>query len=60
MFGRRTPALPEKLFPLVLRREWRCDWPNPRLSRKRALVLIAAGMKTPRPVPFGSRSVAAE
>lgn len=60
MFGRRPPALPEKPFPLVLRREWRCDGPNPRLGRKRALVLIAAGVKTPRPVPFGHRSVAAE
>ena len=33
----RPPALPERLFPLVLRQEWRCDIPNPRLGRLRAL-----------------------
>jgi hypothetical protein len=52
MFARSQPALPEKPFPLVLRREWRCDGPDPRLGRKRALALIAAGRKTPRPPPF--------
>ena len=60
MFARRPPALPERPFPLVLRQEWRCDTPNPRLGRLRALMLIEAGMKTPRPMPYGSRGVAAE
>ena len=60
MFARRPPALLNRPFPLVLRQEWRCDGPNPRLGRLRALALIAAGMKTPRPMPYGGRGVAAE
>jgi hypothetical protein len=38
---RRAP-MPEKLFPLVLRAEWRCDLPNPRLGRLRALAFRRA------------------
>lgn len=49
---RRKPALPPREFPLVLRREWRCDQPNPRLGRLRALALIAARPKMPRPAPY--------
>jgi hypothetical protein len=37
MFTRRPPALEARPFPLVLRHEWRCDLPNPRLGRPRAL-----------------------
>lgn len=57
-FTKPTPALPARDFPLVLRREWRCDQPNPRLGRLRALALIAARPTTPRPAPY--RLVAAE
>ena len=53
MFTRRPPARPERPFPLVLRREWRCDQPNPRLGRLRALALITASTTTPRPAPYG-------
>ncbi len=60
MFTRRPAALPARPFPLVLRQEWRCGGPNPRLGRLRAIVLITTRTKTPRPLPFGSRSVAAE
>jgi hypothetical protein len=49
MFKSRRAVLPEKPFPLVLRAEWRCDLPNPRLGRLRALAL-AARQKTARPV----------
>lgn len=51
--SRRT--LPEKPFPLVLRQEWRCDRPNPRLGRLKALALIADKQLTERPVPFWTR-----
>jgi len=43
---------PARPFPLVLRREWRCDIPNPRLGRKRALALLAAAQPTARPKPW--------
>lgn len=59
MFTRRPPALPERPFPLVLRAEWRCDRPNPRLGRLRALALIAIGPKTARPAPYRHCAVAA-
>ena len=52
MFTRRPPALPPREFPLVLRREWRSDRPNPRLGRLRALALIIASTTTPRPAPY--------
>ena len=52
MFTRRPPALRPREFPLVLRREWRIDRPNPRLGRLRALALITASTTTPRPAPF--------
>ena len=52
MFTRRPPALPPREFPLVLRREWRIDRPNPRLGRLRALALITASTTTPRPAPY--------
>lgn len=42
MFTRRLPARPERPFPLVLRASWRCDQPNPRLGRLRALAFIAS------------------
>ena len=57
-FTRPAPALPARDFPLVLRREWRCDGPNPRLGRLRALAIIASRPKASRPAPF--RLVAAE
>ena len=46
------PALPSRDFPLVLRQEWRCDGPNPKLGRLRALALIAAKPKAERPAPY--------
>ena len=52
MFTRRPPTLPERPFPLVLRREFRTDVPNPRLGRRRALLLIEGKPKTPRPAPY--------
>ena len=52
MFTRRPPAQPPREFPLVLRREWRCDRPNPQAGRLRALALIAARPKTSRPAPY--------
>lgn len=58
MFTRRPPALPARHFPLVLRAEWRCDRPNPRLGRLRALALTANTTKTARPAPY--RLIAAE
>lgn len=58
MFTRRPPALPERPFPLLLRPSWRCDRPNPRLGRLRALALIASTTKTARPAPY--RLIAAE
>ena len=58
MFTQRPPALPERPFPLVLRSEWRCDRPNPRLGRLRALARIASGPKAVRPAPY--RLIAAE
>ena len=51
-FIRPTPSLPERDFPLVLREEWRCDRPNPRLGRCRALAIIASRPKTVRPTPY--------
>lgn len=51
-FIRPTPSLPERDFPLVLREEWRCDRPNPRLGRRRALAIIASRPKTVRPTPY--------
>ena len=51
-FTRPTPALLERPFPLVLRDCWRCDRPNPRLGRRRALALIEGKPKTPRPAPY--------
>ena len=53
MFIRRPSALPPREFPLVLRREWRSDRPNPRLGRLRALALITASTTTPRPASYG-------
>lgn len=58
MFTRRPPALPERPFPLVLRDCWRCDRPNPRLGRLRALAIIAPRPKASRPAPY--RLLAAE
>ena len=52
MFTRRPPALPPSEFPLVLRREWRTDRPNPRLGRLRALALITTSTTTPRSAPY--------
>ena len=52
MFTRHSPALPARDFPLVLRASWRCDQPNPRLGRSRALAFIAARPKTLRPMPY--------
>lgn len=50
MFTRRPPALPARDVPLVLRREWRCDIPNPRLRRLRALVRMKSKVaQTARP-----------
>lgn len=51
-FTRPAPALPERPFPLVLRQSQRCDLPNPRLGRRRALALIEDKPKTPRPAPY--------
>ena len=51
MLTRRRAALPARAFPFVLRQEWRCDGPDPRLGRLRALTLIKAGTKTPRHRP---------
>ena len=53
MFTRRPLTPPPREFPLVLRREWRSDHPNPRLGRLRALALITASTTTPRPAPYG-------
>ena len=51
MFTRRPPALELRPFPLVLRHEWRCDLPNPRLGRLRALAwLRTVGRRTSRPI----------
>ena len=52
MFTRRPPAMLPREFPLVLRREWCSDRPNPRLGRLRALALIIASTTAPRPTPF--------
>ncbi len=52
MFTRRQPALPPHEFPLVLRRKWRSDCPNPRLGRLRALALITSSTTTPRPALY--------
>ena len=52
MFTRRPPAMLPREFPLVLRREWCSDHPNPRLGRLRALALIIASTTAPRPTPF--------
>ena len=51
-FTRPEPALPERPFPLVLRAAWRCDRPNPRLGRLRALALVAGVPKTNRCAPY--------
>lgn len=48
----RRPVPPARHFPLVLRREWSCDIPNPRLGRKRALANLAAAQPTARPKPW--------
>jgi len=58
MFTQRPPALPERPFPLLLRPSWRCDRPNPRLGRLRALAFAANTTKTARPAPY--RLIAAE
>jgi len=52
-FNRRPPALPERPFPLVLRASWRCDQPNLRLGRLRALAFIATRETFKRPAPYG-------
>lgn len=50
-FNRRPPALPPRDFPLVLRREWRCDCPA-RKGRLRALAFIASRPAFRRPAPY--------
>lgn len=52
MFISRRAPLPERPFPLVLREEWRCDRPNPRLGRLRALAQIVTRPKAARPKPY--------
>lgn len=52
-FNRRPAALPARPFPLVLRPSWRCDQPNPRLGRLRALAFISARPTFKRPAPYG-------
>lgn len=51
-FIRRPPALPARPFPLVLRAVWRCDQPNPRLGRLRALAFIASHPTFKRPARY--------
>lgn len=51
-FTRPTPTLLLRDFPLGLRKEWRCDRPNPRLGRRRALAFIASRPQTVRPAPY--------
>lgn len=50
-FNQRQSALPPRDFPLLLRREWRCDCPA-RKGRLRALALIANRPKAERPAPY--------
>jgi hypothetical protein len=52
MLTRRQPPLPARPFPLVLRPSWRCDRPNPRLGRLRALAFIATRPTFKRPAPY--------
>jgi len=51
-FNRRQHPLPARPFPLVLRTAWRCDQPNPRLGRLRALAFIASRPSFKRLAPY--------
>lgn len=52
LFNRRPPALPPRHFPLLLRREWRCDCPA-RKGRLRAFAFIATCPTFKWPAPYG-------
>jgi hypothetical protein len=51
LFNRRTPSLPPRDFPLLLRSEWRID-NTPQAGRLRALAFPASSLPFRRPAPY--------